>query len=27
MFYDMRVRQVCHVTDFTGDPRLGSSNL
>lgn len=27
MFYDMGVRQVCHVTDFTGDPRLGSSNL
>lgn len=27
MFYDMRVRQVCHVNDFTGDPRLGSSIL
>lgn len=24
MFYDMRVRQVCHVTDFSGDPRVQS---
>jgi len=27
MFYDMRVRQVCHVTDFSGDPRVQSQGI